>query len=190
VKIFIFIVFSTLCINQVCGQSPGLVIQGGVSASYSKDPNITNSGQAHYGWMLGADGRLLDGNIYFIIGGQYHQTNLVSTSLSKIFSEKDWQILMTRFGLGFNVITFSERLALRSKLLGSINFILDSPEDGLKIPGYTKVNDSYLGITTGVGITIGSIDLDLDYQYGIINAIYQQPKSTFDSLTLMAGFHF
>jgi len=172
------------------GQAPGLVIQGGVSTMYAKDNNITKSNQAHYGYVVGADARLLDGDMYFIIGGQYHATSLASTSAPNFFTGNDWKILMGRMGLGFNILTFGNNIALRSKLLASINFTLDSPKGGLNIPDYMLVNDSSLGATTGIGITLGAIDVDLEYQYGFINAYNKQPKSTFDIWTLVAGFHF
>lgn len=171
------------------GQTQGLVIQTGLTASYSKDANITTANQAHYGWMIGADARILEGDLYFILGAQYHKTDLASKS-SPDFFKNDWNILMTRAGFGFNILQLSERSAIRSKLLGSINFILDGPSGGLNKPGYTELNDSFLGVVSGLGITLGSFDFDLDFQYGVINSFYKQPKSTFDSWTLMVGFHF
>jgi hypothetical protein len=170
-------------------QSPGLVIQTGLTASYSKDANITKANQGHYGWMVGADARILEGDLYFLIGGQFHKTDLMSTS-SPDFFKNDWSMVMGRAGFGFNLLHLSERIVFRSKILGSINFILDAPENGQNIPGYIELNDSYFGAVTGLGLTIGSFDLDLDFQYGFINAYFEQPKSTFDSWTLMVGFHF
>ncbi|MBL0098863.1 MAG: hypothetical protein IPP49_01460 [Saprospiraceae bacterium] len=95
-----------------------------------------------------------------------------------------------RAGIGFNVLRLSEKISFRSKIVGSINFIFDAPSDGLNIAGYKDVNDSSMGAVTGLGLTMGSIDIDLDFQYGLINVFYKQPKTTFDSWTLMAGFHF
>lgn len=184
--LFIFV----LGVSNSKAQAPGLVIQSGLSMLYSKDTNITLPNQAHYGYMIGADARLLDGDLYFIIGGQYHSTSLASTGSPSFFSGHDWKIMMTRMGVGFNVLRLTEKLSIRSKALISINFTLDSPSGGLNIPNYEKVNDSFLGIGTGLGITLGAIDLDLDYQYGFINAYNKQSKSTFDAWTLMAGFHF
>jgi hypothetical protein len=170
-------------------QSPGFVIQAGLTASYAKNANITKANQGHYGWMIGADARILEGDLYFLAGGQYHKTDVQSTS-SPDFFKNDWTVIMGRAGLGFNLLHISERIVIRSKLLGSINFIIDAPENGLNIPGFTELNDSYLGAVTGLGLTVGRFDLDIDFQYGFINAYYKQPKSTFDSWTLMAGFHF
>jgi hypothetical protein len=176
--------------SSAMAQSPGLVIQTGLSAGYSKDSKVTKGGEAHYGWMIGADARLLEGDIYFLVGGQYHSTSLQSTSNLKFFKDKDWTVIMGRLGLGFNLFHLSDRMSVRSKILGSINFSQESPRNGLNIDGYEVVNDSFMGTTTGLGLTFGSLDLDIEYQYGFINAFYQQPKSTFDFWTICFGFHF
>jgi len=188
--IFSLILILFFAQTAVDAQSPGLVIQAGLSTAYAKDTNITKGNQAHYGYVIGADARIIEGSMYFIIGGQYHVTSLNSTSSQDFFKNNDWKILMTRLGLGFNIIKFSDKLALRSKLLGSINFSLDSPRGGLNIPDYMVLNDSFLGVTSGLGLTIGFIDIDLEFQFGVINAYQFQPKSTFDSWTLVTGVHF
>ena len=190
-KYILFICLSILLIETAHTQTQGLVIQTGLTSGFSKDNNVTRSGEAHYGWMVGADARILEGGMYFIIGGQYHQTSLISTKKADFF-KNDWQILMGRGGFGFNVINFSERIVLRSKILGSVNFIMDTTSEGLNVDGYRgkDVNDSFLGATTGVGLTLGSFDVDIEYQYGILNAFYKKPDTKFGFITQMAGFHF
>lgn len=180
---FIFLVFAT-------GQAPGLVIQTGITTSYSKDANITSGKGLHYGWMVGADARILEGDLYFLIGGQYHKTSLKSSTSPDFFKNNDWTLMHGRCGIGFNIFRINEKISFRSKLLGSVNFIMDAPTKALNIPDYELLNDSFLGAVTGLGITIGSIDIDLDFQYGLINSYFKRPKSTFDIWTLMAGFHF
>lgn len=187
--LFLIMIF-VLSLTFVNAQSPGIVIQAGLSTAYAKDANITKMNQAHYGYVIGADARILEGGMYFLIGGQYHVTSLNSSSSPEFFKNNDWKILMARLGLGFNIVKFSDNITLRSKLLGSINFNIDSPRNGLNIPGYMVLNDSFLGATTGLGLTIGFIDIDLEFQYGFINAYQLQPKSTFDSWTLVTGVHF
>jgi hypothetical protein len=190
-KYLIFFCLIYIAVETSHAQTQGLVVQAGLTSAFSKDKNITRSGEGHYGWMVGGDARILEGGMYFIIGGQYHQTSLISTTKADFF-KNDWQILMGRAGFGFNVINFSERIVLRSKILGSVNFIIDTTSEGLPVDGYRgkDLNDSFLGATTGVGLTLGSIDIDLEYQYGIMNAIYKKPDTKFGFITLMAGFHF
>jgi hypothetical protein len=171
-------------------QAPGLVIQSGLTTMYSKDPVITKDGEAHYGWMVGADARILEGSMYFIMGAQYVNTSLRSSSNPEFTRKRDWKMMNGRCGLGFNFLRLSESFALRSKILATVNFTLDAPSGALGIDGYRTLNDSSLGAVTGLGITWGMFDFDLEYQYGILNAYNKQPNSTFDGFTLMAGFHF
>ncbi len=189
-KYFSIIILVIASLVNAKGQAPGIVIQSGLTAAYSKDFNITKGNEMHYGWMVGADARLLEGDMYFIIGGQYHRTGLMSTASPDFFKNNDWALFHGRCGVGFNIFRISENIIFRSKILGSINFLLDAPKDALNIPEYKEINDSSLGAVTGLGVTIGSFDIDLDFQYGIINAYKEKPKSTFDIWTLMAGFHF
>ncbi|MBL0098864.1 MAG: hypothetical protein IPP49_01465 [Saprospiraceae bacterium] len=90
-KIQLTIVFLVLGILNVFSQAPGLVVQTGLTAAYSKDGNVTKANQGHYGWMVGADARILDGDLYFIVGGQYHQTSLASTASPSFFSKNDFK---------------------------------------------------------------------------------------------------
>ncbi|MBK8515460.1 MAG: hypothetical protein IPL55_03950 [Saprospiraceae bacterium] len=188
-KIFLLFLTTLYSVSFIQAQTQGLVVQTGLTAAYSKDKIVTHPGEGHYGWMIGADARLMEGNLYFVIGGQYHQSSLASTSNAAFFSN-DWKMIMGRGGLGFNILNVSDKIALRSKVLGSLNFIMDSPTDGLNIEGYKDINDSFLGVVSGLGITLGSLDIDLEYQYGFINAYRLQPNTTFNIWTFMAGFHF
>ncbi len=187
---YIILLIAFIIAIDSSGQAPGLVLQTGLTTMYSKDPVITKDKEAHYGWMVGADARILEGNMYFILGAQYVNTSLRSSANPEFTRKRDWKMLNGRCGLGFNILRLSENFALRSKILGSINFTLDAPSGGLGLDGYEVLNDSYLGAVTGLGITLGMFDVDLEYQYGILNAYNKQPKSTFDGFTLMAGFHF
>jgi hypothetical protein len=184
--VFFFLFQSYTAISQ----APGIVVQAGLTSMYSKDKTITKDGEMHYGWVVGADARLLDGDLYFIIGGQYINTSLRSSTAPEFFVKRDWKVMSGRCGIGFNILRLSESMVFRSKLIGCINFLIDAPSDGLGLEGYKNLNDSFLGAGTGLGFTIGSLDLDFEYQYGLINAYNKVPDSKFGSLSLLAGFHF
>lgn len=188
-QLFFALSLTFLSIFGVKGQAPGLVVQAGLSSAFSQDDNVTPSGQGHYGWVIGADARLLDGNLYFIMGGQYHRLNLNAISGPNPFGGKDWGVMTGRFGIGFNFLRLHERLALRSKLLCSINFNQDFDQAKLVAP-YNKLNDSFLGVGTGLGVTLGKLEFDLDYQYGLLNAYNKQSESKFNMLSITAGFRF
>ncbi len=66
-KYFSIIILVIASMVNAKGQAPGIVIQSGLTAAYSKDFKITKGNEMHYGWMVGADARLLEGDMYFII---------------------------------------------------------------------------------------------------------------------------
>lgn len=171
------------------GQAPGLVVQTGLSSAWVADDKVTPSGQMHTGYAIGADARLLSGSMYFLVGAQYHAIQFTPHTSYQL-TGGDWKILMGRFGLGFDLIHFADNFAIRSKLLASINLNMSTPDGGLNIEGYNNVNEAYFGATTGLGVTIGPFDVDLDYQYGLVNTFFEKPKTKVNHLSLIAGFHF
>lgn len=186
-----YILFALFLISAFCAhaQSQGLSVQTGLIGGFSKDKVLTPSG-IHSGWLVNADARLLDGGLYFIIGGQYNNMALVASNKLKLFSDKSLQQACFRGGFGFDIFRFSERFTIRSKAIGSINFIVSSPSDVLGVAEYDKINDSYLGAVTGLGITFKALDIDIEYQYGIINAIYGQKDTKISSVSFMVGVNF
>ncbi|MCZ2102036.1 MAG: hypothetical protein LC107_10925 [Chitinophagales bacterium] len=187
ILLLILLVGSSLTIY---GQSPGVALYTGLTGVYSSDRQVTDKGDLHYGWLVGADARIVEGDLYFIIGGQYIKKSLHSTSSPSFFKDNDFTVLAGRLGLGFNILHIGNYGVLRSKVLGSVNFVSKSPDNGLNIDGYKELNNSYMGILTGLGYTLGIFELDLEYQHGIFNAFYKQPDTKFNGFTLTAGVHF
>ena len=74
-RIFILMILVVLC-GKAYGQSPGVVVYTGLTSLYSDDRNVTRKGEMHYGWLVGADARLVEGSLYFLVGGQYIKTSL------------------------------------------------------------------------------------------------------------------
>jgi hypothetical protein len=172
--------------------SGGISIQTGLSYGFSKEKALTRSGEGHYGWGVGLDARLFGGDMYFLVGGQYHRTSLFSTSDPNFF-KTDMDIAMMRMGMGFTIVKLGFRSYLRTKLLASINFVLDGPDPKPAFPNATapaNLNDSYLGGTTGIGWTKGIFDIDLEFQYGLLNSVFKQPETNFNYFTLMVGVNF
>ncbi len=183
------VVIFCLYVGFIHGQAPGLVIQAGSSMAWVKDQQVTPEGYSHPGWTISTDARLLEGSMYFLVGGQYHQLQFYPIS-GYALKKGDWHLMMGRFGLGFDLAHISNLIAIRSKLLASINFNITTPEGGIQTPTYETVNEAFFGATSGIGITIGFIDVDLEYQYGIINAFYEKSDTKVNFLSLIAGFHF
>ncbi len=174
---------------QVAAQFQGLVVQTGYSSAFSKDKNITPDGQGHYGWTVGADARLLEGDLYFIMGGHYHSTNIKASASRNPFGKHDWGYIVGRFGMGFSIWQIAENLTLRSKVLACINFNVKVPPSGFE-PGYEKINDSFAGVASGLGVTFGMFEFDFDYQYPLLGSYFEKPDSKMTIISLVGGVRF
>ena len=104
----------------------GASVYAGPVTGFSPDGNITSSGQAHYGWAAGLDARIAGDDMYFIIGGQYQQLSLVSSSQPAFF-DNDWTVASGRCGLGGTLFRLSSASIIRAKALASFNFNLEAP---------------------------------------------------------------
>jgi hypothetical protein len=189
---FLMLIGFVLLTFHMYAQSGGVSVQTGLSYGFTKNKTLTQSGQAHYGWMAGLDARLLGGDMYFLVGAQYHRTSLFSTE-SVSFFKNDMDVVMTRLGLGFTIWKLGYKSYLRTKLLGSINFVLDGPDPKPFFPNAASpanLNDSFLGGTTGLGWTKGALDIDLEFQYGLLNSVFKQPESKINYISLLVGVNF
>jgi hypothetical protein len=148
------------------------------------------AGSAGGGPTIGADARLLGEDLYFLIGGSYS----IQGGEGEFFStdiESGYSMTSARIGIGFRVFRISRKISIRSKVAGSIHFINDIETAENTSTGANYIpNDSFAGGLTGLGIDIGALTIDLDYEYGLINAINKVPESTVDFITLTAGFKF
>lgn len=184
------IILCFFSISTTFGQG-GMNIYTGIAANFNKDKNVTPEGTGHYGYFVGVDGRLNSGDLYFAGGLRYHRTSLMAESSKSFFSnEENFAVLVFRGGFGFNLKHFSHKTRLRSKIFGAFNMASNSPETRLETVGYEKLNDSWGGLTSGLGMDIGAITLDLEYHKGFVNAYNGQPGTKFDTWSFAVGFFF
>jgi hypothetical protein len=157
----------------------GAHIFGGVTSVITPDKNLTLPKSGSIGYEAGIDARLNSDFMYFLFGGRF-----------AMLTKEKMSIIKARVGLGFDVINFTERTAIRTKLQGSLNFINGYDDTIPTATGYEKVNDGFAGLATGVGLTLGSLMIDLDFEYGLFNVAFEQPTSKIHFLGLNAGFRF
>lgn len=167
----------------------GLQVYTGISTAKSQNTTLTPSGQSHKGYHIGADGRLNSGNMYFMIGGQYHVINYIAGSGGH-FSIKDKMSWMKfRFGLGYNVVNFSEKIALRAKSLLALDFIGSYPEDLDRAP-FQMYNSGTAGAVLGIGVDVYAFTFDIEYEKGIFNAVNMVKNTQFNFLIANIGVKF
>lgn len=142
------------------------------------------------GPTIGADARLLGDDLYFLFGGSYS----IQGGDGEFFgvdADEGYSMTSGRIGLGFRLFRISRKISIRSKAVASIHFVNDfetatNPDTGEDY----LINDSFAGAITGLGLDIGALTLDLDYEYGLINAINKQSETTVDFITLTGGVKF
>lgn len=167
----------------------GAIIYTGITNATSKDALLTPEGTAITGYHVGLDARLFSGTMFFGGGVQYHNLTLLATPETEYFSPNlSHKVVKTRFGLGFNVHQFTHLVILRAKAYGCFNFNLGYDQD--LVPANYVYTGAYAGAIGGIGLDIGFIAIDIEYEKGLVNALSMRPDSKLDIWTLSLGFFF
>lgn len=184
--------YLTLAIASLLfGLSSNMNAQGfhayfGTSSMTNGLATITPEGQSHPGFMFGADARLNEGDMYFVLGLQYHRNTLNAQSDFEFFPSGDnINFVKFRVGLGYDVLHLSELITIRGKTLGSLDMISGIPAN--YSPTY---NDGVAGIVLGLGTDISFLTFDIDYELGLFNGINKVPGSKIDTINFMVGVVF
>jgi len=183
------ITFSTLQLSAQTKGKGGATIYTGLTSATSQDELLTPEGTSITGYHVGLDARLFSGTMFFGGGIQYHKLTLLATEDAEFFSpEKSHNVVKTRFGLGFNIHQFTHLITLRAKAYGSFNFNLEYDPD--MVPSNYEYTGAYAGAIGGLGVDIGFIAIDLEYEKGLVNALSMRPDSKLDIWTVSVGFFF
>ena len=183
--VLLFLVFGSTCLLA----QNGLNVYAGISQAKSGDTALTPDGQSHKGYFLGADARLNRGNMYFILSGQYHVISLLADEDAAFFSVEDkmtWAKL--RFGLGYTIVNFSDKIALRAKTLLSLNLI--GAADDVEGAPYEVYNAGTAGGHLGLGLDFFAFTFDVEYEKGFFTAVNMVDNTGFDFLTVAVGVKF
>lgn len=186
----LFISIALLLLGTTVFGQAGAKFYTGVTTAFNKDEIVTPSGTVHSGWIIGIDARLNSDRMYFLIGGLYGKADLIATSSPTFFAKDQMSFFKGRIGLGFDMIRISPKLFITSKVAGSINYIIDYPKELLTTEGYKILNDGTAGLVGGIGVKIGSINIDFEYEYGLFNLIPKKPDSNMSYISLTGGINF
>lgn len=154
----------------------------------NKNKLITPEGTSHPGYHIGADARLNEGKMYFIVGGQYHNVAFDAQTENTYFSvDNSMNYIKIRVGLGYEVITFNEHFCIRGKTLFSINLLSSYPND---LPGapYSNYNSATVGATLGLGLDFYNISLDFELDNGFFKAVNQVDGTEVNFFTISLGY--
>lgn len=188
-KLIIIALILTATLQIQAQGKGGAIIYSGITSATSEDEFLTPEGTAITGYHVGLDARLFSGTMFFGGGVQYHKLTLLATPEAEYFSpKKSHNLVKTRFGLGFNIHQFTHLIILRAKAYGSFNFNLEyDPE---MVPSGYEYTGAYAGAIGGIGLDIGFISIDVEYEKGLVNALSQRSDSKLDIWTLSLGVFF
>jgi len=167
----------------------GIEFHGGITSADNNNTLITPEGDNHQGWHIGADARLNQGKMYFVVGLQYHTIDFLPSSSEVVLVEEDTQYNWTklRVGLGYQVIRFSDKVFLRGHTLASFNLVNGVPTDaGPNI--ITNYNSSTAGANLGLGLDIFNFTLTASYEIGFFNLANMLEESEMNFLTFSLGY--
>lgn len=190
-KIIGVIVVVVFAIQGLSAQA-GLRLYGGVSAMSNESQVLMPNGLTT-GYHVGGDLRLNDGGMFFVLGGRFTQVGYSNNDAMYVTDAPNVQMVNTRVGLGFKLFNFTDLITFRAKVLGSIDYVYNTPLTSENTtPGfesYRNVN-STASMIGGIGISIGSITVDLEYGYGLFNMVSKEKDTVPTHLSLSAGFFF
>lgn len=171
-------------------------VYGGISTAVSKDKLVTPESASHTGYVTGLNLRMLDDGLCFLFTGEYGAFNLLASDQKNYFKGTKLTYLKGKVGLGFDLFHLSKNIKLRSKFQGNLLYIqkYDDSQVGasqaLKESGYKELNEAIGGLSTGLGLTIGIVDIDFEYEYGFYNIYYARHHSTLNFYNLTGGIRF
>jgi len=183
--LFKIIFISILIVNLLPTSSYAQGFHGyfGSSSMTNGLTSITPEGQSHPGFVLGADARLNEGDMYFVLGLQYHKNKLAAQSDFELFpSGESINFVKFRVGLGYDVIHISKLMTIRGKTLASIDMISGVPANFT--PAY---NDGVAGIVLGLGTDVSVFTFDIEYELGLFNGINKVDGSKISFINFVVG---
>lgn len=168
----------------------GLHIYAGSTVMTNSLSEYTPDGLSHSGYHVGGDFVVNEGDMYFLLGVQYHSVDMVAAEDFSFFDhEASLSIIKPKVGLGFNVIKFSQLFKLRLKVQASLDSFIES-EESTAINQNPKLNSGTASAIVGLGLNVGPARLDVEYHKGFINAYNKIEGSNFNAWAINAGFFF
>jgi hypothetical protein len=171
-----------------------MTLHAGLSHGYSRDQVLAPKGNGHNGYLIGADIRLLDDGICFLFSGDYGKFNLSPDNKFNFFSNHSLAYYKMKGGFGFDLARLSKNVKLRSKIQGNLTYLnkydpIDvGPSPLLREYGYTQLNEAIAGLSSCIGVTVGNIDFELEYEYGFYNIYYTKKDSKINFINLYTGY--
>jgi hypothetical protein len=174
---------------SLIGQEAGATIYGGLINAKLHSQNYCLNCKYQSGYVVGLDGRLNSGALYFMVSGDYGKLDLLPVETVDYIGKDKMTLFKLKAGMGFKILGFSDRVYLSSKIQMSFTNIFKYDDTILKLSNY-RLNDGFLGATTGLMLNYGVLIIELEFERGLLNMFYDEPETKLNFLTLKTGFKF
>ena len=152
--------------------------------------DLTPDNFSHSGWRVGVDQNIFGKGVYIIGGLHYVRFNEEARDGTNFFETSPAiQILKPRAGIGITPLSLTKLLKIRAKALASYNYFLAFDGENASFES-DKIKSGYLNLDIGVGVTVGVITVDVEYELGLNGVIEDLSDSEFRFLSVSAGFMF
>ncbi len=187
-KNLLYLIVLLISVNFVQAQA-GMHVYLGASQAYNQLEEFTPVNQSHPGYHIGVDGRLNEGNMYFLFGAQFHSTSHEPSTEFKLMDHPhDVRWLKGRGGLGYHLFRITKKFKVRGKTLASLDLIY--PELAIATFGPYRYNDATVSGVLGLGIELFGLTADIEYHHSFVNAIHEIKESKVNFWAVNAGFFF
>jgi len=162
----------------------------GLLSGSNKLKDLTPDDFSHSGWRIGVDQNIFGKGVYIIGGLHYVRFNEEARDGTDFFdTDPAIQILKPRAGIGITPFALTELFKIRFKGLASYNYFLAFEGENASFDE-DKIKSGYLNFDIGVGVTVGVVTVDVEYELGLNDVIDDLSDSQFRFLSVSAGFMF
>jgi hypothetical protein len=172
----------------------GMNIYGGISTMKSADANFTPENQIHSGYVAGLHARLNSDDLHFLFSGEYGTFDLIAKDKVNFDFKDDLKYFKFKPGLGLDFLHFKNAVGLRTKVQGVLLVLSKYDEEALQSSNlkseYKKINDGSAGVATSLGVFIGPLTADIEYEHGLLNFVNGIKTSKLNFLSFTVGLKF
>ncbi|MEE9372874.1 MAG: hypothetical protein V3V00_07445 [Saprospiraceae bacterium] len=186
-KLLLVLIVSFCTIGIVSSQTH---MHFGLLSGSNKLETFTPKDFSHSGWRIGIDQQILGKGIYLLGGLHYVRFNEEARNGTNFFETSPAiQILKPRAGIGITPFALTDLFKIRLKGLVSYNYFLAFKGETVTFET-EKIKSGYLNLDLGVGVTVGFITVDIEYELGLDGTIKDLDDSKFRFLSVSAGLMF